>query len=487
MSPEDELEEAIRLCIDNARARVRRVFGLVAAGSSVTRAAAWDQQAWRRDVESHVEPVVRRIVRAHAGFAPGPAVAAAVRRQVQRIIGWGDSFANHVDDFLSQQSGGAAEARELIDEWRVLDDYVVGDAAAVEWSAARSAGLVLSAAGRPGLRKRWLTMRDDRVRDSHRALEGVEVPVAASFDVGGYPGEFPHDPSLPDGQRIGCRCHLEVVDRAGRPVKASLAVERFAPARRKSGWKAARAKHGEEAWNRNGPRRPPSLDEALAAGDDVTITAAVDALYGGTWVDDAGRQFTVEVHGFSPQTGKIVTSGVVHHEGRVVGELYRTAVRDESGWRVWHDSLDMDATVQGGGFGTAYAIDCVDRLRTAGVVEVAFEANVDIGGYAWARAGYDFSWSGRSLDDAKGVVGGLVERVAARVEPGDGAALVRLGELRNQVQTAEAYEHLPTPLDIANIGWAGQSGADALWPGKAGLLGSSWIASRRLQSPRMVD
>lgn len=54
--------------------------------------------------------------------------------------------------------------------------------------------------------KRWITMRDERVRDAHRYLEGVTVPYDAEFisydgDSAQFPGGF-KNPAL----NAGCRC-----------------------------------------------------------------------------------------------------------------------------------------------------------------------------------------------------------------------------------------------------------------------------------------
>lgn len=59
--------------------------------------------------------------------------------------------------------------------------------------------------------KRWVTMMDDRVRDTHSYLEGMEVPYNARFytydgDSAEAPGMF----SLPENN-INCRCVIEVI------------------------------------------------------------------------------------------------------------------------------------------------------------------------------------------------------------------------------------------------------------------------------------
>lgn len=62
-----------------------------------------------------------------------------------------------------------------------------------------------------GVMKRWRTMRDDRVRDSHSYLEGMVVPFNERFhtydnDSADYPGGF----ERPENN-INCRCVVEVI------------------------------------------------------------------------------------------------------------------------------------------------------------------------------------------------------------------------------------------------------------------------------------
>jgi hypothetical protein len=59
--------------------------------------------------------------------------------------------------------------------------------------------------------KRWRTMGDEKVRDTHDYLEGMEVPFTSRFytydgDSADYPGGF----SLPENN-INCRCIVEVI------------------------------------------------------------------------------------------------------------------------------------------------------------------------------------------------------------------------------------------------------------------------------------
>jgi len=59
--------------------------------------------------------------------------------------------------------------------------------------------------------KRWKTMLDKKVRDSHRDVEGEEVPIGTPFFVGDsllmFPGDTQFDPD--PAEIVNCRCSVE--------------------------------------------------------------------------------------------------------------------------------------------------------------------------------------------------------------------------------------------------------------------------------------
>lgn len=70
----------------------------------------------------------------------------------------------------------------------------------------------------------WITQRDDRVRESHAAVDRDVVAAGENFMVGGYEARFPGDPNLPIGLRINCRCILGWVD--GNGIRQALTAKR---------------------------------------------------------------------------------------------------------------------------------------------------------------------------------------------------------------------------------------------------------------------
>ena len=70
--------------------------------------------------------------------------------------------------------------------------------------------------------KKWVATQDDRTRDAHRDMDGVEVPYDEPFVVDGEEMMYPGDTSLgaSAGNVINCRCVMvEVIkDKAGNKV-----------------------------------------------------------------------------------------------------------------------------------------------------------------------------------------------------------------------------------------------------------------------------
>lgn len=73
----------------------------------------------------------------------------------------------------------------------------VGALNAGEYQAALDSGVMRS--------KTWVTQGDDRVRDTHRALDGVTIDLTAAFANG---LRYPHAPGAPAKEVVNCRCTL---------------------------------------------------------------------------------------------------------------------------------------------------------------------------------------------------------------------------------------------------------------------------------------
>lgn len=76
------------------------------------------------------------------------------------------------------------------------------------WLAVYTVNAATQYASGEGTIMTWTTMRDDLVRDTHRAVDGQSRAVGDTFDVGGYPLSYPGQPVGPPAIWMGCRCLL---------------------------------------------------------------------------------------------------------------------------------------------------------------------------------------------------------------------------------------------------------------------------------------
>jgi SPP1 gp7 family putative phage head morphogenesis protein len=95
---------------------------------------------------------------------------------------------------------------------RALEWAKAGKEVYAETVARTETGVVMNAAALDGYQqagathKEWLAIMDDRTRDTHASLDGAVVPIAETFDVGGFAASGPGDPSLPVEEVANCRC-----------------------------------------------------------------------------------------------------------------------------------------------------------------------------------------------------------------------------------------------------------------------------------------
>ena len=125
----------------------------------------------------------------------------------------GKDWEQRVSEYYDSDSGTVDDVIRVVDTDmnRIYNDSVLdvgekANAGRVEWSnedlpAPDTKNRVM---------KTWVTMADDRVRDTHDYLEGMTVPVDGRFwtfdsDYARYPGDF----QLPQNN-INCRCRISL-------------------------------------------------------------------------------------------------------------------------------------------------------------------------------------------------------------------------------------------------------------------------------------
>jgi hypothetical protein len=251
--------------------------------------------------------------------------------------------------------------------------------------------------------------------------------------------------------------------------------------------------HGGE-WTQGGGRTKHAVKELLEHANDRQQTPELveraDSVYGGHF---AGLSVKV-THAYGGGKSKpdwLTVEGEIHdNAGRKVGNFERLLDRDERGRRlVVHQSLELDEHVRGQGFAEAWNREAEAWYRHNGFEYVELTANIDVGGYAWARAGY--TWAD---DESRREIEGQLRKTMAdyvyrvNVTEHDPAKKQQLREqiaatkaLLARSEAAHRIEDAPTPYEFSQVGRpAGASGRDATWIGKEAMLGSEWEAVKWL-------
>jgi hypothetical protein len=190
----------------------------------------------------------------------------------------------------------------------------------------------------------------------------------------------------------------------------------------------------------------------------------------------------------------VVIKGEVFRGGRKVGNFSRDYYLDNGELVAHHGYLELDASVRGSGFAEEFNANLIDWYRRSGIKQVRLTANIDVGGYAWARAGYEFA----DAADARNILAGLrniildiQHRGPQGLPPGIRGASRLAGlsdaELDAQVRAAQAllqrasqYQfgdpQYPRAYEISQLGRHAGQGKDDIWIGKAAMLNSYWSA-----------
>lgn len=225
-----------------------------------------------------------------------------------------------------------------------------------------------------------------------------------------------------------------------------------------------------------------TLAEALADGGGVPDRngrAAVQRLLREMWTFDDPHS------GLRTQVTSASWHGGMHAsvEGKVydqTGQEVGTFTRELAGTKVNHAYFKLLGVSQGGGLSTRWLEEMKRRYREQGLKRITIYANIDVGGYAWAKAGFDFT------NDYEGK--GHVEQLWYDVEAGRySVGPETKAEVEALLTRARAGERI-TPLEIAMLGWR-QRGSDhfegyprevangdqiEMWLGKRYMLGKNW-------------
>lgn len=462
LDPARWLLEAVNV----ARELIARLFGDV-----ITR--VWTGLGAPSDVPMPADEAVAAQVEARLEqVAVGVNTASEVIRDV---IARGEDEGHALDRIAEDVRKTYAEQRQ---GWvsRIVTTNVVGAMNEASLSAATAAG---------SESKQWLASHDVRVRPTHVQADGQVVAIADRFELGGFDSHpnatlaYPGDPDGPAQEVINCRCTLlfpqpQLGERpyVGPGTKREYVRDdqgRFADvpgagvdAPDLAGMLArVRAGEPDEQTMRWLRARTEMYDEQTETA--VRITSAVVA---------------AQTEG--PQRGQpaLTVDYTFETDGREVGTATRTYRDDGS---VEHVEFVLDYDAQGQGLATRWNRQTEEAYRELGVDRITLNANIDVGGYAWARQGYDWNVDFPSPLGPAGVAEArafdMLERAESQfIRPDDTETLADLEQmyaLFGQPDTSQ----WPTPFEVSELG---RGRGYEIHPGMSAMLGASWPGVKHL-------
>ncbi len=197
---------------------------------------------WRLTVLPLVKRVTDELTAWLADALPRNARLEPDRDALARRTGERESFWREIDalSFLTPAEKRALAGVDELQNVRALserkDQPCERDPTSKRWATkgireARTARFqelerALEKARREGKRvKIWRTQNDDKVRESHRAMEGVAVPIDSPFIVNGERLRLPSDPNGSLEETANCRCFVEYADeQETRAITARKAI-----------------------------------------------------------------------------------------------------------------------------------------------------------------------------------------------------------------------------------------------------------------------
>jgi hypothetical protein len=223
-------------------------------------------------------------------------------------------------------------------------------------------------------------------------------------------------------------------------------------------------------------------DEIRQADLDGLDAEAFDEVYGvyhkgttpdGRTVELQASVESVEVERYYGDNYTDVRGTIYTENGDYAGNFHRRFFMDDSGnLAVSHELLEISDEYQGTGFSKVFNKQAEDYYISHGITDVHVHAALSVGGFAWARQGFDWARTGGATWRVKD---GMDSVLDSGLLPG---SVERSGRaLRARLDLPTSDRDYPTPREVAS--WGFVRGADT-WPGKESMLGSDWYGIKEL-------
>jgi hypothetical protein len=268
----------------------------------------------------------------------------------------------------------------------------------------------------------------------------------------------------------------QMLDDAAAQEKAAaeaLAAKRAEAAARIDEYPTRYTEWGERAKDINeAALRSPETNSDLLTWLTTADTTDIDyAIKAGLEFTDPETGMYVKISNLRKVGGSIKWNFAVWDRGVTVGHGSRSLKYSSSTKaHMYHELFELDKDVRGSGFGTRWQKHVEDWYISQGLDTIKLTANIDVGGYAWARMGYDFADKSDILH--------IMNRIENELAKTDTRAFTKIQRWKSNL--ASKTGDLPTAYELSQLGY--KEGAKS-WAGKRGMLGTFWSAQKKLIPP----
>lgn len=220
-------------------------------------------------------------------------------------------------------------------------------------------------------------------------------------------------------------------------------------------------------------------------GDLGVYTNTVYLLNSTEWEQWDWRRNNGMAVGPEPAKKQLRIEGVISDKAQAMKQVGRWARRitfdptSDTPGTIEHEWFTLDDSYQGTGLATAWNAYAFDYYKRAGYKGVTVHADLTVGGYTWARQGFDFD-DAYSPSQRSNMLFLVEDVLRTSTLPKD--ALAKLNGQLAKMQKRVGTKNPPTAYEMSQFGKEyaqdavpqGGTKSVPLWAGKEAMLGSDW-------------
>lgn len=236
---------------------------------------------------------------------------------------------------------------------------------------------------------------------------------------------------------------------------------------------------------RNRPAYNSLFAEGLSRSDR---DALVEKIFGADNLTEFGSKgYRLQLNSADVH-GRLLTAsfGIYDADGNNLGGTLQRQIRQDPDGTIsaYNAYMQLPRNSQKSGFADAFNRYMENWYIANNVTKVRVSAGLSAGGFVWALNGFNWDDGGRGIGaQARSKLGSLKQAARTDAEKAQVDSLVSRFDAAMRAGDASM---VPTPMEIALVGWRPGLRSNATWLGKKTLLGTSWSGVKEL-TPSAVN